>query len=135
MAELGDGLLRKMRDGVRTTEQNVKRGRVSGCRLQFGEEVNGLGEQVSSLVACGSATSSTTFAVQANCWEWETTSWSQLQAAVPTRSATPVTVASVVDDLNRAQLLIIGWLVAPVSNAAEPLYVWAWDGLKWTLLD
>jgi hypothetical protein len=103
--------------------------------LAAGEEVNGLGEQVSSLVACGSATSSTTFAVQANCWEWETTSWSQLQAAVPTRSATPVTVASEVDDLDRAQLLIIGWLVAPVSNAAEPLYVWAWDGLKWTLLD
>lgn len=102
--------------------------------VALGEPVNGPGGHVNDLIACGSVTSSASFALQASCWEWETTSWSQLQAAVPTRSATPVTVAAEVDDLDRAQLLMIGWLVAPVSNAAEPLYVWAWDGIKWTLL-
>jgi len=101
-----------------------------------GPQFDGLAtdEQVNGVVACGSATSSPAFAVQANCWEWATTRWSQLQAAFPTRPATSVTIAAEVDDVDRAQLLMIGWLVPPVQNQAQPLYVWAWDGVTWTLL-
>ena len=101
----------------------------------LGEPVTGPGGQVNDVVACSSVTSSANFVLEASCWEWETTRWSQLQTAVPTRSATPVTVAAEVDDVDRAQPLMIGWLVTPpVPNTAEPLYVWAWDGIKWTLL-
>jgi hypothetical protein len=72
--------------------------------------------------------------VQASCWEWATIGWFPLQTAVSTRSAASVTVAAEVDDIDRAQLLLIGWLVAPVQNQARPLYVWAWDGVTWMLL-
>lgn len=103
--------------------------------VALGEPVNGPGGQVNDVVACSSVTSSATFVLQASCWEWETTRWAQLQAAIPAKVATPVTVAAEVDDMDRAQLLIIGWLATPpVPNTAEPLYVWAWDGIKWTLL-
>lgn len=72
-----------------------------------GPQLDGLAvdERVHGLVACGSATSSATFAVQANCWERATIRWFQLQAALLTKSATSVTVAAVVDDVDRAQLL------------------------------
>ena len=101
-----------------------------------GPQLEGLAvdERVHGLVACGSATSSAAFAVQASCWEWATTGWFPLQTAVTSRSAASVTVAAEVDDVDRAQLLTIGWLVAPVQNQAQPLYVWAWDGVKWMLL-
>ena len=45
-----------------------------------------------------------------------------------------MTVAAEVDDVDRAQLLLIGWLVPPVENQAKPVYVWAWDGVTWRLL-
>ena len=45
-----------------------------------------------------------------------------------------MTIAAEVDDVDRAQLLMIGWLVPPVQNQAQPLYVWAWDGVTWMLL-
>ena len=101
-----------------------------------GPQLDGLAadEPVNDVVACGSATSSAAFAVQANCWEWATTRWSQLQATFPTRPATSVTVAAEVDDVDRAKLLMIGWLVPPAQNEAQPLYVWAWDGVTWMLL-
>ena len=101
-----------------------------------GPQFDGLAvdEQVHRLVACGSATSSAAFAVQASCWEWATTRWYPLQAALASTPATSVTVEAEVDDVDRAQLLMIGWLVAPVQNKAQPLYIWAWDGVKWTLL-
>lgn len=103
--------------------------------LAAAQSVNGLGAQVNDVVvACGSVTSSANFGVQTSCWEWATTGWFQLQEALTTGSGTAVTVAAEVDDVNRDQLLIIGWLVTNIPNAAEPLYVWAWDGIKWTLL-
>ena len=90
--------------------------------------------QIGRLVACGSVTSAAAFAVQASCWEWATTSWFPLQTAFSTRPSASVTVAAEVDDVDRAQLLLIGWLVPPVENQAKPVYVWAWDGVTWRLL-
>jgi hypothetical protein len=90
--------------------------------------------QLGRPVACGSATSSAAFAVQASCWEWATTGWFPLQTALSTRSVESVTVAAEVDDVDRDQLLLIGWLVPPVQNQAQPLYVWAWDSVTWRLL-
>jgi hypothetical protein len=102
--------------------------------LAAAQSVNGLDEQVNdAVVACGSVTSSANFGVQATCWEWATIGWFQLQEALTIGSGTPVTVAAEVDDVNRGQLLIFGWLITSVPNQAEPLYVWAWDGIKWTL--
>lgn len=100
-----------------------------------GPQLIGLADavQVDGLVACGPATSSTAVAVQATCWEWASTEWYQLQEAITTAAGTPVTVAGEVDDADRGELLMIGWLVAPVPNNPQPLYVWAWDGTKWTL--
>jgi hypothetical protein len=100
--------------------------------LAAGESVIGLGKWVNRLVVCGSVTSSAIFAVQANCWEWESTSWSRASSRGSNQVGTPVMVAAEVDDLHRAQLLMICWLVAPVSNRAEPLYVW---GVGWHQVD
>jgi hypothetical protein len=103
--------------------------------LADGPELFGLAadQQLDGLIGCGSPTSSAEFALQTSCWEWRSSLWYQLQAAVRAGPATTVTVASEVDDVDRSQLLIIGWLVAPAANEAQPLYVWAWDGVKWTL--
>jgi hypothetical protein len=101
-----------------------------------GPQLDGLAmdTHVGRTVACGSVTSSAVFAVQASCWEWAITGWFPLQTAFSPKSATSVTVAAEVDDVDRAQLLLIGWLVPPAQNQAQPLYVWAWDGVKWRLL-
>jgi hypothetical protein len=92
-------------------------------------------EEANGLVGCGSATYSPSFELQASCWEWGTSTWFQLQAAVPSRSETPMSVAALVDNVDPAQLLVIGWIEAPLRNQAQPLYVWALEGVKWTLLD
>ncbi len=46
-----------------------------------------------------------------------------------------MSVAALVDNVDPAQLLVIGWIEAPLRNQAQPLYVWALEGVKWTLLD
>ena len=86
------------------------------------------------LVACGSATYSTGFVLRASCWQWTGTNW--LATHVP-RSPTParsVTIDAQVDDVDDARMLMIGWLVAPQQSGAQPLYVWAWDGVTWVLV-
>jgi hypothetical protein len=87
-----------------------------------------------NLEACGASTYSPAFAVRASCWQWTGINWIPGQASLPSTSNRTVTIEAEVDDIDRAQLLIIGWLVAPVQNQAQPLYVWAWDGVTWMLL-
>jgi len=89
---------------------------------------------VHGLVACGPTTYSTAFAVQASCWQWTGTNWFPEQESVPSSPTRSVTIEAAVDDIDRAELLLIGWLVPPIPNEAQPLYVWAWDGVTWMLL-
>ena len=101
-----------------------------------GPEVDGIAVDPlgNDLEACGSSTYSTAFAVHASCWEWTGINWIPAQASLPSAATRFVTIEAEVDDVDRAQLLIIGWLVPPIQNEARPLYVWAWDGDTWTLL-
>jgi hypothetical protein len=87
-----------------------------------------------ALVGCGASTYSTAFALNATCWQWTGRDWFPGQASLPSAANRSVTIEAEVDDVDRAQLLIIGWLVPPVQNQAQPLYVWAWDGYTWMLL-
>jgi hypothetical protein len=86
------------------------------------------------LEACGSSSYSKAFAVQASCWQWTGINWVPGQLSLPSAATLSVTIDAEVDDVDRAQLLLIGWLVPPVENEAQPLYVWAWDGFTWMLL-
>ena len=87
-----------------------------------------------ALVGCGASTYSTAFALNATCWQWTGRDWVPAQASLPSAANRSVTIEAEVDDVDREQLLIIGWLVPPVQNEAQPLYVWAWDGVTWMLL-
>ena len=89
---------------------------------------------VHGLVACGPTTYSTAFAVQTSCWQWTGINWFPEQESVPSSPTRSVTIEAEVADVDRAQLLLIGWLVPPAQNQAQPLYVWAWDGVTWRLL-
>ena len=86
------------------------------------------------LVACGSASYSTALAVRASCWQWTGINWVPAQTSLPSAANRSATIEAEVDDVDRAQLLMIGWLFPPVQNEAQPLYVWAWDGFTWMLL-
>jgi hypothetical protein len=107
-----------------------------GALVTDGPEVDGIAVDplVHGLVACGPTTYSTAFAVHASCWQWTGMNWVPAQASLPSTSNRTATIEAEVDDVDRAQLLIIGWLVPPVQNQAQPLYVWAWDGYTWLLL-
>lgn len=54
--------------------------------------------------------------------------------SLPSAATRSVTIEAEVDDIDHVQLLMIGWLVPPIQNQAQPLYVWAWDGFTWMLL-
>jgi hypothetical protein len=86
------------------------------------------------LEACGASTYSAAFAVHASCWQWTGINWVPAQVSLPSAATRSVTIEAEVDDVDRAQLLVIGWLIPPVQNEAQPLYVWAWDGYTWMLL-
>jgi hypothetical protein len=101
-----------------------------------GPHINGIAvdPRAHGLVACGSMSYSPAFAVQARCWEWTGTSWLPMRASVPPTASRPVTIEDEVDDVDRAQILMMGWLASPLPGEPLPLRVWAWDGAAWKLL-
>ncbi len=107
-----------------------------GALVTDGPGVDGIAVDplVHGLVACGPTTYSAAFAVHASCWQWTSINWVPAQPSLPSTSNRSVTIDAEIDDVDRAQLLLIGWPVPPFQNQAHPLYVWAWDGYTWRLL-
>jgi hypothetical protein len=93
-----------------------------------------LDPMVNGLVACGSSTYSTFFAVNASCWQWTGRNWFPEQESVPLTANRSATIEAEIDDVDRGELLIVGWLVSPAQGAPQPLYIWTWDGIRWMLV-
>jgi hypothetical protein len=93
-----------------------------------------LNPQLNTLLACGVATYTPSFAVQDSCWEWIGIRWSELQAAVPAEDSLQLMIEDEITDTDSSRILMFGWLTRAIPGVPQPLRIWSWNGTVWKLL-